>query len=365
MEPLCHTLFQENALLQATLSSPKSPKITIRQIELKGKITYQLSIHHKKILHKNLTAEDCLTTLLDLAPQYKQILLTTPNETYQVLQGKKGNITLLKKPNKTIKTIAHNRIKNTLLKEGTPIPFLVELGVMTPSGKIAPGKRDKFRQINRFLELVSDIVPEPLHIIDFGCGKAYLTFALYHYLHIEKKLPITITGLDLKEDVVAFCQSVANKLQYKHLHFLQGDIATYEGVKTVDLVVCLHACDTATDAALLKAIEWQAKAIMAVPCCQHQLIKQVKCNELHPILKHGVLKERFAALATDAARAQFLEISGYKTQVFEFVDLEHTPKNLMIRAVKGGKKPKELLEEYHAFTNFLNIKPAISQTHSQ
>lgn len=364
MDQLKNLIETEN-FLQCVLSSPKSsatpPKISVRQLLLKGKTAFQFSYHSKNILHRNVAPEECRTLLLELAPQYKQALFTTEKERIQVLQSKKGAVTLLRKKETGLKMHAHNRNKNHLLKEGTPVPFLVELGVMAPSGKVAAGKWDKFRQINRFLEIIADILPylpkeKRLRIIDFGCGKAYLTFALYHLLQ-ELNYPLEIIGLDLKADMVAFCQSLAEKLGFENLRFVQGDIESYDARDPVDLVVCLHACDTATDAALKKAVGWEAKVILAVPCCQHELFKQVVCPALHPLLKHGVLKERFAALATDAARAHYLEISGYKTQVFEFIDLEHTPKNLMIRAVRQEQqrdKPK-LIEELKVFKELLKI----------
>lgn len=363
LKKLITDLTRDNALLQAVLSSPKSQKISIRQLMLKGKPAYQVSYHDKKITHKNVNPEECAALLLELLPQYKQALFCTEKETIQVLQSKKGAVTILRKPaSQPLKTVEHNRTKNYILKEDVPLPFLVELGVMTPDGKVYSAKRDKFRQINRFLEMISDILPhlpKPLKIVDFGCGKAYLTFALYHYLK-ELGYPLQIIGLDLKEDVVAFCQSVADKLNFTHLQFIQGDIASYSENDPVDLVVCLHACDTATDEALKKAVAWKAKVIMAVPCCQHELFKQIKCPPLAPLLKHGVLKERFAALATDALRAHRLEILGYKTQVFEFIDLEHTPKNLIIRAVLQGppKNKARLIEEYEDFKKFVNASPS-------
>lgn len=365
------TTILDSSLLQCVFSSPMSKetlkKISIRKILIKNKAIYQVTYHHKKIIHKNLSVEECLRLVQELLPQYKQIHFNTEKENFHLMQNKKGTVTVLKKPaqNDAAKTLPHNRTKKTVLKEDSSVPFLVELGVMTSAGKIVSGKRDKFRQINRFLELVADIVfhlpkEKTLRIIDFGCGKAYLTFALYHYLQ-DLGYSFNMIGLDLQEDIVKSCQSIADKLQFSNLLFLQGDIQSYSGEDSVDLVVCLHACNTATDAALKKAIEWKTKVIMAVPCCQHELFKQIKCPSLHPLLKHGILKERLAALATDAARAQYLEIVGYKTQVFEFIDMEHTPKNLMIRAVRQDhpKNKEKLIEELESFKQLLNISPAI------
>ena len=238
--------------------------------------------------------------------------------------------------------MAHNRVKQYILKEGIPVPFLVDLGVMTSKGKIITQKYDKFRQINRFLEFIEDILPRlpkdrEVTILDFGCGKSYLTFAMYYYLKELKGYDVNIIGLDLKTDVIEKCNRLATDYGYKKLHFLQGDIADYEGVSSVDMVVTLHACDTATDYALAKAVEWGAQVILSVPCCQHELNRQIENEMLAPFLKYGILKERMAALLTDGIRANLLESKGYETQILEFIDMEHTPKNLLIRAVKTGK----------------------------
>lgn len=237
----------------------------------------------------------------------------------------------------------HNRKKHYILEEGIPVPFLIDLGVQTAEGRIVHARYDKFRQINRFLEFVQDILPQmekgrELTILDFGCGKSYLTFALYYYLKILNGYDIRVIGLDLKEDVIARCNALAEKYGYDKLTFLTGDIADYEGVSKVDMVVTLHACDTATDYALEKALEWDAKVILSVPCCQHELNKQMENEILKPVLKYGLIKERIAALVTDALRAGRLEEAGYQVQILEFIDMEHTPKNLLIRAVHTGKK---------------------------
>ncbi len=239
--------------------------------------------------------------------------------------------------------LSHNRKKHYLLEEGIPVPFLVQLGVMTPDGRVVKARYDKFRQINRYLEFVEDILPSlprgrEISIIDFGCGKSYLTFALYYYLHEKQGYDVHITGLDLKEDVIAECGRLAKSFGYDKLEFLHGDIADYTGTDEVDMVVTLHACDTATDYALYKAIKWNAKVIFCVPCCQHELNKQIDDSSRMPIMKYGLIKERVSALYTDALRANMLEAQGYKTQILEFIDMEHTPKNILIRAVKTGPR---------------------------
>lgn len=235
------------------------------------------------------------------------------------------------------------------------VPFLQDLGVMTQDGKIVHTRFDKFRQINRFLEFIEDILPQldrgrELTILDFGCGKSYLTFAMYYYLHELKKYDIRIIGLDLKSEVIRHCNELAEKYGYEKLQFLEGDIADYEGVNRVDMVVTLHACNTATDYALAKAVGWNAKVILSVPCCQHEINEQFEAGEtpevLATVMEYGLLRERFAALVTDGLRAKYLESEGYETQVLEFIDMEHTPKNLLIRAVKTGRsRSGEALKE--------------------
>ena len=239
--------------------------------------------------------------------------------------------------------MSHDRKKKYVLEEGVPVPFLQDLGVMTQDGKIVRAKSDKFRQINRFLEFIEDILPEldkgrELTILDFGCGKSYLTFAMYYYLHELKEYDIRIIGLDLKKEVIRHCNELSEKYGYEKLRFLEGDIADYTGVNKVDMVVTLHACDTATDYALAKAVGWDAKVILSVPCCQHELNRQIRNEVLEPVLRYGLLKERMAALITDGLRAQYLEREGYEAQILEFIDMEHTPKNILIRAVKRNQK---------------------------
>lgn len=243
------------------------------------------------------------------------------------------------------------------------IPFLVDLGVQTKEGKIVDKKYKKYKQINRFLEFVKDVLPElpkdrPVKIIDFGCGKSYLTFAVYYYLHIMNGRDVEMIGLDLKKDVIAHCNRMAEKYEYTSLHFLEGDISTYDGADSADMVITLHACDVATDFALDKAVHWNAKVILSVPCCQHELNAQIENDMLEPLLKYGILKERFAALLTDALRANLLEQNGYEVQILEFIDMEHTPKNLLIRAVKRGekadKKQEKLENSYKTLCDELN-----------
>ena len=345
-------------LIRVILSNPSSKdgviKICARPMLKNKSLLFQIEEYTKtQVFHKNLTAGDAgsyLTGKLssDTSSQtasFKNALVETQSFTANVLVSKKGTITIKKKVNASAKqpkiSLSHNRKKKYILEEGIPVPFLIDLGVMTQNGNIVNAHYDKFRQINRFLEYIEDILPSlptdrELRILDFGCGKSYLTFAIYYYLKILKGYPVRITGLDLKEDVIRRCNELAVKYGYDKLEFLCGDIAYYDGCSQVDMVVTLHACDTATDYALAKAVGWGAKVILSVPCCQHELNKQMKNDLLSPVLHYGILKERMAALMTDGLRAQILEANGYRTQILEFIDMAHTPKNLLIRAVYNG-----------------------------
>ncbi len=345
-------------LIRVILSNPSSKdgviKICARPVLKNKSLLFQIEEYTKtQVFHKNLTAGDAgsyLTGKLssDTSSQtasFKNALVETKSFTANVLVSKKGTITIKKKMNASTKqpkiSLSHNRKKKYILEEGIPVPFLIDLGVMTQNGNIVNAHYDKFRQINRFLEYIEDILPSlptgrELRILDFGCGKSYLTFAIYYYLKVLKGYPVRITGLDLKEDVIRHCNELAVKYGYDKLEFLCGDIAYYDGCSQVDMVVTLHACDTATDYALAKAVGWGAKVILSVPCCQHELNKQMKNDLLSPVLHYGILKERMAALMTDGLRAQILEANGYRTQILEFIDMAHTPKNLLIRAVYNG-----------------------------
>ena len=345
-------------LIRVILSNPSSKdgviKICARPVLKNKSLLFQIEEYTKtQVFHKNLTAGDAgsyLTGKLssDASSQtaeFKNALVETKSFTANVLVSKKGTITIKKKMNASTKqpkiSLSHNRKKKYILEEGIPVPFLIDLGVRTQNGSIVNAHYDKFRQINRFLEYIEDILPSlptgrELRILDFGCGKSYLTFAIYYYLKVLKGYPVRITGLDLKEDVIRHCNELAVKYGYDKLEFLCGDIAYYDGCSQVDMVVTLHACDTATDYALAKAVGWGAKVILSVPCCQHELNKQMKNDLLSPVLHYGILKERMAALMTDGLRAQILEANGYRTQILEFIDMAHTPKNLLIRAVYNG-----------------------------
>ena len=344
-------------------------KIKVRPLEKRGELMFQLEAFTKtQAFHRNLNPEAAGEILATVMERFGQMQLETVSQDCTVLISKKGKVTIRRKQKKIrakAADLSHNRKKRYILEEGIPVPFLQDLGVMTKEGKIVRTRYDKFRQINRFLEFIEDILPQlpsdrEITILDFGYGKSYLTFAMYYYFRELKKLDVNIIGLDLKEDVIAICNGLAEKYGYEKLHFYQGDIASYTGRDEVDMVVTLHACDTATDYALEKAVKWNAKVILSVPCCQHELNRQIANKELYPIMDYGILKERMAALLTDGIRAKLLENAGYETQILEFIDMEHTPKNLLIRAVKRQEGSKKLPEELKVCMEAYHVKPTLA-----
>lgn len=323
---------------------------------------------NNQVFHLNMEREDAIAHMIELMRQsYKQIEIITQDQCYMALVSKKGRATIKSRPNqgKKIVNLKHNRKKQYILPEGQTIPFLVELGIQTKDGKIIDKKYKKYRQINRFLEFIEDVLPElptnrTLTILDFGCGKSYLTFAMYYYLKIMNGYSVRMIGLDLKSDVIQHCNELAESFGYHELTFLEGDISSYDGMEQVDMVVTLHACDTATDFALDKAVRWNAKVILSVPCCQHELNRQISSEVLQPVLKYGIIKERVAALFTDALRANLLEQHGYGVQILEFIDMEHTSKNLLIRAVKK-KKSNCSNESYEKLCDEMNLHGTLEQ----
>ena len=350
-------------LQQIILSNSRHPeqtqKVKIRPVLIREELLFQETAYRgTQAFHENFTAEQLTDRICTaLQEQFRQGEFSAKTLQATALVSKKGKLTLKVKNSgkapqtaaseeEELQALAHNRTKHYILEEGKPVDFLVGLGVQTPDGRVTRARFDKFRQINRYLEFIEDVIDElpkdrTIRIIDFGCGKSYLTFAMYYYLHELQHRDIQVTGLDLKTDVIKHCNELAEKLGYDRLKFERGDISTYEGTDVADMVVTLHACDLATDYALDK-VKWGARVILAVPCCQHELNRQIKCDPLKPVLKYGIIKERVAALLTDALRANLLEQQGYETQILEFIDMEHTPKNLLIRAVKkNGMRPKK------------------------
>lgn len=345
--------------------------------EWKGELVFQAEEQvGKQAFHRNMDREEAVVYVKEmLSGSFKQAEIVSGLGTAMILVSKKGKVTVKVKRSAASagaqppqiqagsRILSHNRKKHYILEEGNPVPFLVDLGVMTREGKIVNSRYDKYRQINRFLEFIEDILPNleqdrETSIIDFGCGKSYLTFAMYYYLKVMKGYPVRIIGLDLKQDVIDHCNRLAGQYGYDRLDFYHGDIASYEGTDHVDMVVTLHACDTATDYALEKAVNWGANVILSVPCCQHELGQQMENDLMRPVLQYGLIKERMAALYTDAIRAQVLEKCGYRTQILEFIDMEHTPKNILIRAVRQGKC-KDNGRQIKELVHFLGVEPTI------
>lgn len=361
-------------LYQIVLSNSRSrEKISrqkIRPVLVRDSLKYQVSsFAGEKVFHENLGEQELKDAVLSSLQQtFRQAEITCREFRAIVLVSKKGRITIQKKLQQEETAgpdLSHNKKKRYILAQGEPAAFLIDLGVQTAEGGIIHAKYDKYRQINRYLEFIEDILPilpkeDTIQIIDFGCGKSYLTFALYYYLKVMKKYDINVIGLDLKEDVIERCNELRTKYGYQGLQFLKGDIASYEGMERVDMVVTLHACDTATDYALQKAVKWKAKVILAVPCCQHEVNRQIRNDTLQPLFKYGLLKERMSALITDGIRANLLEQMGYETQLLEFIDMEHTPKNILIRAVLKSK-PAERAEELDRLLQELHVQPVLEK----
>lgn len=363
-----------DAPTRLVLSKQASKTQEYRKVVIEQKSScYQIAKYTvKQVFHENCDRSRLENYLAQvMGTQFLQLNGWSQGKEHMILMSKKGTATYKKKvmPNaaqpKT--TASHNRRKNYLLQEGNLIPPLIDMGVFTKEGQVVHAMYDKFRQINRFIELIDDAVcsvnKSCWHIIDFGCGKSYLTFILYYYFTEIKKQPVEIIGLDLKADVIEKCNRAAEKYGYDHLHFELGDINGYEAPFDVDMVVTLHACDTATDYALYNAICWNADMIFSVPCCQHELNQQMHTDSLTLFTRYGIVQERMAALTTDAIRGNLLTCAGYRTQLLEFVDLSHTPKNLLIRAVKNpamSRKTRETqLSEVHAVMDVFHVEPTL------
>jgi len=373
---LMEKVINEKTIIYAIFSNVRNKsektfnKVTIKKVIIRNEVKHQFEyFYDKKVEHKNLDNDNAIAEMCNLIETYfRQAVINTVDSDYQILISKKGKTKILKKEaTRKPEDASHNRKKNYILSEGEQTPFLIELGIMTEQGKIVNTKYDKFRQINRYLELVSDCIPyldkkKTIRIIDFGCGKAYLTFALYDYLVLKMGYNVEIVGLDLKEDVIKFCSDLAHKLNYYDLRFVQGDIKGFNEFGEVDMVISLHACDTATDDALARAVNWGAKVILAVPCCQHELLKKIKNEAMVPMMKYGIIKEKLSSLITDSIRANALEIMGYRTQVIEFIDMEHTPKNIMIRAFfEETPDLDKVVKQYKQFKDEWHISPYIEE----
>jgi hypothetical protein len=370
---LLDTSLADGTCLGTTLSKRRpgaehnSVKLVVRPTVVKGATVFQWSSRlAKRETHENLSPGQTSERIRELLrTTYEHVHVFTIEADIDVRVGPDGGLTVRRgRPTKTVVVREHNRSKSYLLPENVPCPFLIEIGVMTPAGKVRASMYAKFRQINRFLELVNDVAHHlpatgELRIIDFGCGKSYLTFALHHLFTRILHRQVNILGLDRNSEVVAECARLSQTLDCRGLEFRVGEIAGQTIKGTVDLAVSLHACDTATDDALAQAVAWQADVILAVPCCQHELARTVGVPALAPIDRHGVLHEQFASLATDALRAQALDACGYKTQVIEFIALEHTAKNLLIRAVlqPDRLRAEKAASAYSQFKGFLGLGP--------
>lgn len=356
-------------------------KIIIKPLMIKKNFLYQFEqFKNNKAYHINITVEEVIEKLTNIVDNFYQYVLFTTEYDIQIIKGKKDFNMKSTCNAKEICSLKHNKVKKHILEDGKPVPFLIKLGIMGEDGKVFKKSYDKFRQINKYLEFIDDTIKElknkkyiDTHIkaVDFGCGKSYLTFALHYYLKNIQNMTFEVIGLDLKEDVIAHCNQIAKELNLENIEFLTGNIKDFNKLKNVDMIFSLHACNNATDYSLLKGIELDAKAILAVPCCQHEFNEKMSKNKKseffsleNPIGKHGILLEKFASIATDAFRAQALELCGYKTQVMEFIDMEHTPKNILIRGIKDKVNQANLekkLKEYEIYKSFLGINPILDE----
>lgn len=363
-------IVRQNELVAATISQPRQKSNDLRRVKLKpvllkGDYHIQFEYQFERVMkHKNLTMDEAIVELEELLETFRQGQFQLKASEIHFQLSKKFKV-VFKERQTEVKEIklTHNREKQYVLPLDEPVPFLIRLGVQSEDGKVKRQKYDKFKQINRFLEFIEDSIKHlptdrTIRILDFGSGKSYLTFALYHFLHEMKGYDVHITGLDLKKEVIEECAGIARDLGYERLEFLVGDINEFEGESAVDMVVTLHACDVATDMALARAVRWGAKVILSVPCCQKELNRQLHAPSLDVMLQHGLVKERFAALATDSIRAELLGLVGYEAQLLEFIDMEHTPKNILIRAYLTNREAtEEQRVRYKAFKSLLGADP--------
>ncbi len=379
-EQIDSVLGSENVSRVIISKAAKTSEYRKIDIQAKNK-TFQITKYtDKQAFHENVQGKELASAISNIIfPKddkvaFRQVNLWTDSFEHIFLISKSGDFThkkrALKSDEKMEVSGSHNREKNYIIEEGQKVPPLIDMGVFTKDGKVVKSMYDKFRQINRFLEILDDEISglktDSLNVIDFGCGKSYLTFVVYYYLTQIRGIKANIIGLDLKADVIKKCNQAAAKYGYENLKFELGDINGYSAPCDVDMVITLHACDTATDYALYNAVCWNAKMIFSVPCCQHELNKKIHSDNLALLTRYGIIKERFAALATDAIRGNILEYMGYKTQLLEFIDFAHTPKNILIRAVKRPVSPKgsrdkalkevqQLMEEFGTDQTLYNL----------
>ena len=362
-------------IIKVVISNKANKEIKYNKISVNLKETnkgrfYQIEkFTDKQVFHENIDVESVNKKVYEcLNGAYKQLSAWSDNYTYDMKISKKGKVFLGKKKSDNSKVVkkGHNKEKNYILREGMIIEPLIDLGVFTKEGKVINSKYDKYKQINRFIEIIDDEIKKndykELTILDFGCGKSYLTFVLYYYFVKIKNINVKMIGLDLKEDVIKKCNEIAQRYKYDNLHFELGDINGFKYNNKVDMVITLHACDTATDYALYNAIKWNSKMIFSVPCCQHEFNSQMKADELSILTNYGIVQERIAALMTDSVRANLLECAGYKTQLLEFIDISHSPKNILIRASKSNvskEKREKSLKEVNNLIETFNFNPTL------
>lgn len=371
---ILNNIIEDNELILLVLSNKRNSEILPKRINVtmfqsKGEVSYQFESHfEKKVTHYNKSGAEVAEEVLALLASYKNVSIYSANADYQVLCGKKGNVNIKKTaPTKKLdNNLEHNKKKNYILQDMTKYNFLIELDIMTADGKVKAQKYNKFVQINKYLEIISHSISalkkeKTINIIDFGCGKAYLTFALYYYLCKVQGFDVKIIGVDLKQDVINFCNDLASKLGYENMEFVNGDIKDFNSTDDIDMVISLHACDTATDEAIIKAIEWNSKVIIAVPCCQHELFDKMKNDIFKPVQQYGILNDKLATIITDSIRGLVLQIKGYNVSIMEFTALEHTAKNVLIRAEYTGKTDKKAQEQYNSLTEFWGINPYIEK----
>ncbi len=361
----------EQPVLKAVISAPAPGcafrRVNIRRVRIRGEETFQFErLTEKQAFHENVPAAAAAEWIAECMQEFRQLEVWTENTLYSFRISKKGK--LLSNRQKLDHAAAadtqHNRKKQYLLPEGTVIEPLIDLGVFTRDGKLVKSMTDKYRQIERFIEMIEDAIKEEprdrtLRIVDFGCGKSYLTFVLYYYLTQIRHQAVDMTGLDLKEDVIRDCQAIAEKYGYRDLHFLCGDIADFRSDAPMDMVISLHACDTATDFALYNAVQWKSRLIFSVPCCQHEVNGQLQNSSIPGITEYGILKERLAAIVTDGLRSDLLKAQGYQVQMLEFIDMEHSPKNILIRARYTGHKNEQARKNAAALVGALKIRPTL------
>lgn len=380
MKEVLSYVIENRILTKLTLSKPADEKIiraTGRLTQIKGKIylTLERFCTDGKAIHQNIPAETAAQAIAELIPgQFQALNLQTPNGNCEVKVSKKGKITVLDRIKRSVAApvaLEHNRKKQYIIPDNEPVDFLMALGVQDEKGRIFDKKRSKFRQINRFLELVADvegsiISGEELYILDLCCGKSYLSFALYYYFTRIRGCKVTMDCVDLKTDVIEFCDAVAQKLGYTGLHFMAGDIRTFQIRRTPDLTVSLHACDIATDIVLAKGIDSGSRVILSTPCCHHEMMHQLKMqgDTTDFLLEHSILKQKFADAATDALRCKMLQIMGYEVAAMELIDPEETPKNVLIRGIKRRQTSQQQREkwtqEYRAACQMLGIRPYLA-----